>query len=71
MYFDLETKINLLLITERSPVRIISVQIIRAKATSRCHIFGKPGFTRNNSEIKDAAIDTSLIKYLRPKIELL
>ena len=71
MYFDLVTKINLLLITERSPVRIISVHMIKAKATSRCHIFGKPGFTRNNIEMNAAAVDTSLIKYLRPKMELL
>ena len=71
MYFDLETKISLLLITARRPVIMMSVHMINARAIRRCQIFGKLGFTRNNIEIKAAAVDTSLIKYLRPKIELL
>ena len=62
MYLDLDTKINLLLITERSPVIIISEQIMRARAIKRCQIFGNAGFARKIIEINAAAIDTSLMK---------
>ena len=71
MYFDFETKISLRLITARRPVIMISVHMINARATRRCQIFGNPGFKRNSIDIKAEAVDTSLIKYLRPKIELL
>ena len=62
MYLDLDTKINLLLITERSPVMMISEQTIRASETKSCQIFGKPGLTRKISEINADARDTSLMK---------
>ncbi len=71
MYLDFETKMSLLLITERSPVITISAQIMNMRIIRRCCIFGIFGLTTNITEINAAAIDTSLIKYLRPKIELL
>ena len=71
MYLDFETKMSLLLITERSPVITISAQIMNMRNIKRCCILGIFGLTTNITETNAAAIDTSLIKYLRPKIELL
>lgn len=62
---------SLLLITDNNPVITTSAEMINKNAIRRWAIFGMPGCTRNISEIKAAAMETSLIKYLNPNIDLL
>ena len=71
MYLDFDTNISLLLITDKSPVITISAEQVNTRAIKRCGIFGIPGFTRKSKEMNAAASETSLIKYLSPKIDLL